>query len=652
MKGKRRLWRILGAALILLLTMVPAAYAYQYDYEAEEDYTIKSYHVAITVNEDNSFDITEELNCWFDPDAYKHGIIRSIPLTNNVTREDGSITNNRAKVSDVTVSATDYAPYETYTDGGYYKIRIGSGDSYVKGDFTYEISYHYALSRDTETDFDEVYFNIIGTEWDTSIKETKFTVTMPKEFDAETLGFTHGGYGSMDYEGIYYKVDGNTIMGYYDETLPPYNGLTMRLTLPEGYFVYQENIFDKLGGLFQTLPFAGLLGMIWVFLKKGHNPRPAEPVEFYPPDDHNPLEIGYLYDGTLDDKDVTSLLIYLANQGYWKIKEEKGKYTIQLLKAAYEGNNNLEKRFFDGIAKRAKDGVVKESDLEEKFYTTVESIRKSFHNKKIVRSIFEPVSKYKVLGILAGLLLAFISAFMGVYYNTYSTALSFGLAGGAALFAAFYVPFLVLALKQFRNGKVVGFLILAFLTVHFGVASGSSLFVLFRTTELLDQTRAVIAVLGVLAGGVIMMLAASMKKRTPYGNEILGRIRGFRNFLEAAEKPQLEMLVEEDPEYFYRILPYTHVLGVSSLWIKKFDGIAMQPPTWYEYEGTYVYDGARFNAGITRSLDHMSGVLNSQPHSSSDWSGGGWSGGGFSGSSGGGGGFSGGGSGGGGGSSW
>ena len=48
-------------------------------------------------------------------------------------------------------------------------------------------------------------------------------------------------------------------------------------------------------------------------------------------------------------------------------------------------------------------------------------------------------------------------------------------------------------------------------------------------------------------------------------------------------KEKLEMLVNENPTYFYDILPYTYVLGVSNKWIKKFESINVNPPTWYNY---------------------------------------------------------------------
>ena len=114
-------------------------------------------------------------------------------------------------------------------------------------------------------------------------------------------------------------------------------------------------------------------------------------------------------------------------------------------------------------------------------------------------------------------------------------------------------------------------------------------------------------------------------------------LEGFRNFLEVAEKQQLEQLVMQDPQYFYRILPYTYVLGVSDKWIKKFEAINLQAPDWYYGSYYNVYD---FGETMDRTMSTANRAMTSSPSESSG--GGGSSGGGFSG----------GGSGGGGGGSW
>ena len=79
---------------------------------------------------------------------------------------------------------------------------------------------------------------------------------------------------------------------------------------------------------------------------------------------------------------------------------------------------------------------------------------------------------------------------------------------------------------------------------------------------------------------LLILFLGIMNKRTKYGTQILGRIRGFKYFLETVEKPKLEELVMNDSEYFYNILPYTYVLGVSNKWMKKFEDIALEDPLW------------------------------------------------------------------------
>lgn len=121
---------------------------------------------------------------------------------------------------------------------------------------------------------------------------------------------------------------------------------------------------------------------------------------------------------------------------------------------------------------------------------------------------------------------------------------------------------------------------------------------------------------------------------------MLGRINGFKNFLESAEKEKLEELVNDNPEYFYNILPYAYVLGVSDKWMKKFEGITMEAPHWYY--SYYPYSYITFGRFMRNTMSTASNYMVAMPKSSG-------SGGGFSS---GGGGFSGGGVGGGGGGSW
>ena len=142
------------------------------------------------------------------------------------------------------------------------------------------------------------------------------------------------------------------------------------------------------------------------------------------------------------------------------------------------------------------------------------------------------------------------------------------------------------------------------------------------------------------------LLFKAMPKRTQYGNEMLGKIKGFKKFLETAEKQKLEAMVMENPTYFYDILPFAYVLDVSDKWIKKFEIISLQAPNWYD--GYSSFNTTSFGNFINSTMSSATNAMASSPSSNSSGSSsrGGSSGGGS------GGGSSGGGSGGGGGGSW
>lgn len=141
-------------------------------------------------------------------------------------------------------------------------------------------------------------------------------------------------------------------------------------------------------------------------------------------------------------------------------------------------------------------------------------------------------------------------------------------------------------------------------------------------------------IIGIISIAVLILFAKIMPKRTPFGNEMLGKLRGFKRFLETAEKPQLEALVNENPEYFYNILPYTYALGVSEVWMSQFETIAMQAPDWYV--GYSAFSMNEFNHFMNDTMRSAQSAMSSRPSSDSGGSSGGGSSGGGSGGGGGG----------------
>lgn len=616
------------AVLVLVLTLlVPSTVFASYNEEDTEytilyDYEINSYSVNVIVNEDNSMDITEILGVNFNEP--KHGIYRKLPMKNQVERLDGSTSRNSARISDVIVDNE----FTTSTEDGYYVIKIGSADTTVTGFQEYTIQYHYDIGRDPSKNFDEFYYNLIGTEWDTIIEYVDFSIVMPKEFDEENLGFSVGRAGSTDSEDISFYVYDNTIEGCYFDTLSPGEGLTVRLELPEGYFISGTGTFDFKDILMFVIPGVCLLISFVLWRIYGKDDKPVETVEFYPPEGFNSLEIGFLYKGKAEKEDVVSLLVYLANKGYLSIMETEEKVMFSAKKGfqltklkEYDGDNECERIFFNELFTTP---TVTSSELNLKFYTTVDKILSKINDTKNRKKISQRNILQRAL-VVIGILLSLV---VTVSIPTLEYASVNAIAPTLFIILA-YSPFYLTVIFGKMN-KFVRLFIGIFVVVHS--------FVFFSTLPLIDAMRyEPLYFVGVLFGVIclagMVMFFRLMEKRTPYGTKILGQIQGFKNFLETAEKDRLEAMVMENSSYFYDILPYTYVLGVSDTWIKKFESIALEEPGWYHSPtGFHV---AIFGSFMNQTMQTANRTMTSHPSSSSGGSGGGHSGGGSGGGGGG-----------------
>ena len=622
------------------------------------DYYIESYNVDINVSNDNSYDIKETIVAYFNKE--KHGIIRNIPTRNTVTRTDGSTNTNRAKITNVNVNEK----YSLSRGADDVKIKIGDADTFLTGRHTYQISYTYNIGNDKLKDADEFYLNLIGNQWDTNINKLTFTITMPKDFDTDKIGFSVGKYGKsgiLDDGYFNYSVKNNVITGTYNKTLPPNNGFTVRITLPEGYFEKQKlkiSIFDFIA---ICLPIIFLIIAIFEWEKYGKDEKPVETVEFNPPDNMNSLDVAYAYKGKVNSNDVVSLLIYLANKGYIKIKvEETGSkllksksYKIIEVKK-YDGNDEnerlfLERLFKNGTIYRTENNnvfrCVTKSDLEESFYTTVNEIIDNENTSEFKNKIFEKGLWNRAKKIIILSLLVILTMSIGPLLN--GTKIKTTVIANLVLIAITMLFYLFALSSKFNNTRIKN-IIIAFVISFFTIFS----FVFVLLYDIVSEIIINMNKLGLIELGIqvislifIMILVTLMKRRTKYGTEVLGRILGFKTFLKTAEKEKLETLVNQDPEYFYNILPYAYVLGVSDEWIKNFETISLMPPEWYVGNDSY-YDYHTFSNNYNYLMRTSANAMTSRPSSSDSYSS--FSGGSFSG----GGGFSGGGSGGGGGSSW
>ncbi len=606
-----------------------------------ENYYIDDYNIDIVVNEDRSLNISETITAEFN--TPHHGIFRKLPLLHNVERADGTSSVINAKISDVQTNTEK----SVYKESNSYVIKLGDPDKTVTGKQLYEIKYKYDLGRDTSWGYDELYLDLIGTYWEAPLNDIDFTIKMPKAFDADKLGFSTGSYGVTGSDRVTYEINGNTITGSCQGYLTPGEALTVRLELPDEYFIKTPVKFTAYHVFYIIFCIITLVITLLLYNKYGKDDKLISSVEFYPPEDMNSLELGYWYKGMAENKGVVSLVIYLANKGYLKIKELESdkKYSskFKFIKIKdYDGNNDAEKEFFKGLF---EDGAteVYENELVNSFYRTVLSTKeKATNNNPNKNEIYTKKSnkakKISSFIIFTAIILAFpvllASSLIdqgGIILIGFFSIFFFML---LFLVANVYEKFLLnIKKKKIKFSNIFALCFVLSIFIAFFLYAKELLSFMFN----INTASTITLVIGLIFVVASYSVNVFILKRNEYSHKILEKITGFKNFLETAEKEKLEALVKENPNYFFDILPYTYVLDISDKWINKFESIAISPPEWHV--SSQPFSITTMNNFISDAMYRINGAMTSSPSSSS-------------GGGGGGGGFSGGGAGGGGGGAW
>lgn len=625
---------VLAAAFLAALFLFPMRVSAQ-----SPDYTIQSYAVQMAVSRQNIFDVTETIGADFS--APKHGIIRTIPVWGTAVAQVNGRTVRTSYHNGVNgVSVSDGAtgrpiPFSRSWENGNVVLKIGSSDQTITGRKTYVIRYRYLVGQSAaHSGYDEVYYNLIGTGWDTQISQTTFRVVMPGAFDPAQLSFTAGAQGTSDESAVSYQVSGNTVTGRVTRSLAAGEGLTMRLQLPEGYF----RSADATGGWVLVVIFLLMAGgSVCLFLRFGRDRRLYVPVEVSPPEDLNSAEAGYIIDGHADTRDVVSLIIYWADKGYLSISNDRHKnFTLHRLREPDAGMKPYEAKMF---ARLFRDGdSVRASQLQNSFYTTVRMVKNELAGSflRADRRLFTPSGNtarafcYTLAGLSVGIM---SGRAVGQYFFSAAAGwVAGGICGALAVLLAVLVGYMADKDRAGSKAGVAGAMIL----------DAVFLFAAALASGLLAQP-AIVGISGALCAAVSGVSGAYAKKRTPQGAKWLGSMMGLRRFIRLAEKPRIEKMVEEDPTVFYHILPYAFVLGVTDKWAGQFERIAVPPPGWFDDESGSLFSTVYFCMLLNRNMTVYQTQMVSVPQNTSGSSGGSFSGGG---------GFTGGGMGGGGGSSW
>ena len=497
--------------------------------------------------------------------------------------------------------------YSTSYENSELNLKIGNSDIYVNGRQDYNIKYRYTI-LDTKNEF---YFNIIGTEWPVKINNAKFTVTMPKDFDFNKAGLSIGEYGTAGFkDNAFYQKKGNSIYGEITKPLAPYNGITLRIKVPENYFTNGENI-KKLRKIALGIILFSTLITFSLWFKYGKENHITPVVTFYPPENINSLEAELVYKENATSYGLVALLVELAGKGYIKIETIKDSKDFAITKIKeYDGENSVEKKFLETIfANNISVTTTKKLQTSTTFYQECPIIL------GLCVAKWTNFFKNNLLSNLITFLCIIISAFL-----TLSSLFSYDLTPLLTPAASFVV--LGLFLFSFSGGNL-GIIFFS------GIFNLIALFIIISESGFqIDSAQLPIVFTGLICITISSICLKNNTKKNKHGQEIMSQLLGLKKFIEVAEKRRLEALVEEDPNYFYNILPYAYILGVSKKWIEKLENIIPINPDLYNYDGFNKFTDEMYNATIPTTAN---GGIREGSSPSSSSGGGGYSGGGHGG---------------------
>lgn len=573
----------LRAAVFCFLLAVPAA-------ADRGAFVISNFHADITVQQDTKVIVEERIDVDFSEP--RHGIYRTIPVNYTDPRGYGYSLGFRF------LSATDQTnkPYgaSVSKSGRYVQIRLGDADTEVQGNVTYVLRYEVARALVNFADHDELYWNVTGNEWRTSIQRASATIHLPGAVPPEELemqAYT-GPFGSREQAASAEQPTPSTVTFRTTGVLNPMEGLTIAAG-------WQPGLVNFPGPLQKTLAFladnwiavAPFLAFFWLwrsYRRSGVDPEGGGSVvvRYEPPAGLTPGEIGTLVDEKVDLRDITATVVDLAVRGFLRIGNEKKSYLIGLI--------TVDETTFERLPTPPKSSLtahetlvlnalfslgstVSISDLKEKFYKHIPGIKNALYNHLAAEDYFAGSpdgvrNRYRIFGVLAGV----CTMTLGVGWVW--------LQGG-----------------------------------------------------ILPEGMLLPIVAGILTAVVFFGFAPAMPRRTKKGVAMREWAVGFEEFVDRVESSQLE--ADRARNVYETLLPYAMALGVAEQWSRRFEGIyAAAGPSWYVGgDPATGFSTRSFSNSLTSAMAQTGQAMTSAPRSQgSSGSGGGGSSGGGGGGGGGG----------------
>lgn len=449
--------------------------------------------------------------------------------------------------------------------------------------WTYVISYTMENGANAATSDNGMIFDIIGFGASVPMHNVTATVRFPYATTLENCK-TYVGYGSdtptdlnnkLSDDGKTFTFSAQKLNVQYVEEYGIYaaDGVTLDFTLTGGTFANYHKTRFFTDGLLWILLFAALAigGAVAIrfFLRRNDEIIPV--VNVKAPDNMDPLKMGKLLDGTVNTEDIASMIYYFAYNGYLDIDFEDPDDPVLKKKKDLPSNVPVyQKTLFKGLFKTGDEVAI--SDLKEKYYTAVDKATQQVPHVKMYD--YKSVVGYVVGGILTVL----YTLVIGLALSTIRVGGGYGdFSGFAFIIPVAAVLGIEFVRDNYRYKWKKGILIAVRIAEIMVAVVFGLVYLFFLANHVLTEYEKMLICLSAYAALFISM--KTLSRREDYV-KTLGDIVGFKEFIIVTEEDKIKFMLEDNPQLFYKVLPYAQVLGVTDEWENKFANIVIEPPTW------------------------------------------------------------------------
>ena len=539
----------------------------------------------------------------------RHGIYRTIPVVyKRQVSENLPMSAGRVRFSldvrRVADGAGDPLPYEV--SGIQNKeIRIGDPDRTVSGRQVYVIDYALSGGLGFFEEFDELYWQVTGTRWPVPIEHASATVILPADLAAafadsvpwQARCYAGGPESTSDAGCIAAYASPGTYRFETVAPLAPGEGLTLAAGWPKGLIPppsitrRAQDTLLKWGPL--AIPFLVAAALYALWRRRGKEPPIGSVApQWRPSDELRPGTAGALADQRADMDDVIATLLDLAVRGYVRIVEVPPEIPFGVDPGTLAG------KILGGVAGRKQDWErVRLKPADESGLREVERLT--------LDGFFEGATTRR----LSDLKNDFYKRLPGIKDALYRELVWRKLfARSPSKTRTIWMVFGAIALVA---GVALGILALAF------------------------GYWAVLPAM-IVSGVLVLLVGWHMPAMTAAGARVRREVEGLEEYIRRAEKAEIEFrdAPERTPELFSTLLPYAVALDVSDLWVRQFDGLLTEPPTWYA-GSMHGFSSGGFHQSLASFQSTAASTLQSAPGGSSGSGGGGSVGGGGGGGGGG-----------------